>query len=707
MSVEKFISPFIQAQVPAFYEEYGPNFIAFLKAYYEWMESASNPLYHSRKMYEYFNVDYTPDNFITYFKNKYMLSLPDNIVADKRLLIKHIIDLYKSKGTKRAYELLFRILFNEDIEVYIPGDDIFKASDNKWIVPRYIEVSDRPYLSALIGKQILSSGNGCTAIVENYFTRLINNKVVNVLVISSLTGDFNYGQYVLCEDLFVGQNGDIIDARQYNALDSTVQATYVLALTISNAPVVFGSLSAIGVVNGGAGFGVGDLVKVNGDGSGAIARVAATTSQQGKVTFSLLDGGSGFSLNATVSVVGGYGNGATFKIGGIIDKEVIHINTDIINTYYNTALDSPSDTYTLRIANTAGSFSAGHTLKSSANTSVVPLDITLLVANTLAVGEYLSNSAYGITGTNLRVVSADQTLVRVTGSGISSANLTSGIVLISNTTSSVLKVNTVMPVQNTTGSANITFVNSSVIQVNQVTGYFTPGSGITDANSSANATVVTVTRDTNWAFPVINTPDVENLDTPISLVLTTVNQEVGTIAYLSGVNPGSGYSANPVVSITEPLIYALRIPSGSGYKGFNAAVNAIAGSANGIVTAVDIYDSGFGYDPAQMVTMTSTNTQNQTTITGTTVIDTAGKGSGYFKNRSGFLSDTQHVIDSHYYQSYSYDIIATRTLESYEKFVRDLVHPAGIALFGSYVIKSEIENDANVLVYSALTQPQH
>ena len=136
MSVEKYVSPFIQAHFPSFYKEYGPNFIAFVKAYYEWMESTGNPLQYARSLYEYADIDTTADTFVKYFKNKYMLSIPESVVADKRLLAKHILDLYKSKGSLRAYELLFRILFNEDIQVYIPGDDVFKPSDNRYIIPQ-------------------------------------------------------------------------------------------------------------------------------------------------------------------------------------------------------------------------------------------------------------------------------------------------------------------------------------------------------------------------------------------------------------------------------------------------------------------------------------------------------------------------------------------------------------------------------------------
>jgi len=52
MSVEKLISPLIASQFPAFYKTEGPNFIAFVKAYYEWAEQQNNFLQLSRSLYD-------------------------------------------------------------------------------------------------------------------------------------------------------------------------------------------------------------------------------------------------------------------------------------------------------------------------------------------------------------------------------------------------------------------------------------------------------------------------------------------------------------------------------------------------------------------------------------------------------------------------------------------------------------------------------
>lgn len=378
MAIEKFVSPFIAQQFPAFYKEEGPNFIAFLKAYYEWMEDSQQTLQYARTLLENSDIDTTEAEFIKYFKNTYLHSLPESIIADKRLLVKHILDLYRAKGTPRAYELLFRLLFNEEIELYIPSDFLFKPSDAEWNIPRYIEVSDSDYLERLIGQQIYNSSRNATAVVESVNQKIVGNRLIHVLYLTSINGRFKYNEKILC--------------------------SAVPEITLETAPVILGSLTAVAIENGGSGFTPGDIVDISGTGIAGKARIAAVRDENGKVQFNLIDGGSGFSVNAVVtvataqylsisnnfgtfsegesivdsstsangtvtfsnssivqminfstglsfnvgdtvtgsnsgatatvvSVIGGGGTGATFTVGGLINKEVLYVNTDKISSY--------------------------------------------------------------------------------------------------------------------------------------------------------------------------------------------------------------------------------------------------------------------------------------------------------------------------------------------------------------------------------------
>lgn len=676
MNIEKIISPLVAYQFPSFYRDEGQDFITFVTSYYQWMEQSNNVLNVSRSLIDYSDIDKTLDSFLKFFKNKYVDSLPENIIADKRLVIKHITDLYNAKGTDRGYKLLFRLLFNEDIDIYVPGNYLFKPSDATWFVPTYIEVTSSPYLQDLIGKKIYTSSGGGTAVVESVFNKFVNNKNTNIIYLTSIDGEFKSGEMVLSYD--------------------------VPQITMNNAPIIFGSLSSISITNGGTNFKVGEVLDVQGRGVGGKVQVVATTNQNGKVSINLLDGGFGYTVNAQIIVSGGSGTGASANIGAIVDKQTYIINTDVINNLYNTTLEYSDKTMELGVENIVGTFSDNNTITSSAN--VIHLDVDYLTGEVVA-NETLSNSTLNISGLN--VYKADSSVLYITGTDadITNANIAAGIIL-NASNGAIVTVNSSFPKVTVTGNAQINSAasNSTVLTVFNTTsdiGYFIPGATLTDANTSATADITSVTRKTDWGgFPAAG--DITNLDTQLNQALNTQIMEIGQIAYLKNINPGEGYSSNPTITIVEPSIYNLRISDGKGgYWGYDAKATATASNANGIVTAVKVIDSGFNYVPDESVVLSSQT--NPTAVSGVSIVDKHGVGRGYSLDNSGFLSDDQYIQDSSYYQSFSYEILASRMIDSYKKLVQDLVHPSGVALYGRYVFKSEVTTSNSQPVYLSLS----
>jgi hypothetical protein len=593
MSIEKLVSPFIPQQFPAFYKEEGPNFIAFVKAYYEWLESTDQALYHSRSLLDYADIDTTEANFVKYFKNTYLQSLPESIIADKRLLVKHILDLYRSKGTPRAYELLFRMLFNEAIEIYIPGDFLLKPSDGEWVVPRYIEVSDSDYLEELIGKQIYNSSRNATAVVESVNQKIISNRFMHVLYLSSINGRFKYGEKILSES--------------------------VPEITLANAPVILGSLTAVAIENGGSGFNTGDIVDITGTGVNGKARIASVRDENGKVQFSLINGGSGFSVNAVVTV--------------------------------ETALD-------LIVSNTVGNFIFGDTITSS-NTNANGF-VTFSNSSFVQMTNFSSNLSFYVGDTVTNGNGATGTVSSVIGGGGSGATFKVG-----------------------------GLVNKEILYIN------------TDYISSNTSSYLSTNLSVNWVF---NKNPVANLNSTIADTLTFLIIEAGTIAYLSQINPGTGYSATPYIDIIEPSVAGQGFIDGfGGIKGHNALVTSSVGAAQGVATAVEVVDSGFGFSPGDTVFLTSSTNKN-VVVTGAAVIDTDGQGTGYWRNNKGFVSDIMKIQDSYYYQNFSYEILVNRMIGVYRTIVEDLIHPSGIALFGRFRLKNELTDEQSEPISFSLTQ---
>ncbi len=433
------ISPLISGQFPAVYREQGPRFVAFMEAYYEWLETGDRPLAKSRQKFVNRDVDSTPEAFVRYFREKYLASIPDSVLSDKRFLVKHILDLYRAKGSRKAYELLFRMVFNESIEVYYPGNDVFKTSAAEWYVPQYIEVSGAPEdlsLADLIGQDIRSTG-GATAVVEDSFTRVVSGRQVNVLLMSSVIGEFRYGE--------------------------RVYSIGVPEFTPQNGPIIFGSLSSIAVKNGGINYAVGDILDVEGSGVEGRARVVATRDENGKIDFTLINGGQGFSMNALVTVEGGFGSGATFRVGGLVDKEIYRINTDMVSDYYNTQLVDDALGLSYTIASNVGTFTNGETV--TANQIATGLDV-LVQAGAPSRTLYLANTSLGISLLPARV---DGNFVVVKGTN---ANLAPGVIL-TDSNGCAVTINSVWP-RSETLSATVFSSNSSTLIVTSPVGYVSP-----------------------------------------------------------------------------------------------------------------------------------------------------------------------------------------------------------------------------------------
>ena len=138
MAIEEKLSTLVRNQFPSFYQEEGENFILFMKAYYEYMEQSGKAQHELKKIESYKDIDETVTEYIEYFRRTLMAEIPETILADKRLLAKRIRDLYQTKGTFTSYKLLFRILYNEDVEINYPADQILKVSDGDWRIDQYL-----------------------------------------------------------------------------------------------------------------------------------------------------------------------------------------------------------------------------------------------------------------------------------------------------------------------------------------------------------------------------------------------------------------------------------------------------------------------------------------------------------------------------------------------------------------------------------------
>lgn len=142
------LKPFVSEHLPEFVVSDNPTFKLFLEAYYEFLEKRNDSEYTNVKnIYKAVDnpgaivnnnnlnkdIDTTLDAFIRYFKKEVLPIAIDVSKVKDRFLIKKIRDVYLSKGSAKSFELLFRMLYNEKIDIYETRDNIMELSEGKYL----------------------------------------------------------------------------------------------------------------------------------------------------------------------------------------------------------------------------------------------------------------------------------------------------------------------------------------------------------------------------------------------------------------------------------------------------------------------------------------------------------------------------------------------------------------------------------------------
>lgn len=173
----------VPSQFPKFVQENADydNFIAFVQAYYEWMElsNTANSLVTTattnqgittgtKNIPNYFDIDNTIDQFIQYFVNDFLPYFPKDALISPQLAIKTARQLYQAKGTPASYKFLFRILYNSDFDVFFTQNSVLKASGGNWYIPKSLrlETLDSNFLS-IKNLRLIGEISKSIATVEN------------------------------------------------------------------------------------------------------------------------------------------------------------------------------------------------------------------------------------------------------------------------------------------------------------------------------------------------------------------------------------------------------------------------------------------------------------------------------------------------------------------------------------------------------------
>lgn len=527
---ENKIASLVQSQFPSFYESEGQGFIDFVKAYYTWLEVTNNPINMARSLLSYRDVDTTPDAFLLFFKNKYLNNIQFTTASNKRLFIKNSLDFYRAKGTPRAVDLFFRLIYGVNADVYLPGEDVFRLSDGQWVKPTYLEVTHTERNLDCVGQTITGLASGATAFVDRLVRRRINSKYIDIFYISAITGDF-----LTNESLSIDTD-------------------------LTGIPVVIGSLTTADVIDGSNAFSIGDTIIITStNGLQAKASVTGVTNTTGQVDFSLVDGGWGYTVNAEIiisnsvitytnatntflqfekvnqplaNIVYGSLAGGTFANGNVIEKYAAN----------GTVMGTGTIISTTATNSTAGSLLAQVGVLS--NGSISNLNYTSAFAKqgnavTATTTTFTDKTA------SANVVGSNATAVGISNVG-NTFYATSNAYVYGLTSNNFANITAIA----NGSSANVKFTNlvySETIYLNN---------DLIGANNSGLVPFLNIIlngSNSNVAsngYGFAKKPSA-NINSRIFDALTYTPMTVGVIGNLTNVNPGNAYSVKPFITAYE------------------------------------------------------------------------------------------------------------------------------------------------------------
>lgn len=697
-NVQTKISNFVENQFPQFYQEDGPNFILFVKAYYEWLEETGNVTKESRELFNYRDIDNTLESFLEHFQKKYLYGIPFNVIINKRYLLKHILDVYRSKSSIQCYKLLFRLIYDEDIEIYLPSRDMLRVSDGKWIEPRYIEVSYSANLSSLVGKQIIGSYSNTTAIVENFVKESFDNKKVYILYVSNILpkgGSFDVGEKIrnIEEDTdFIGSSS------------------------------ILGSLNTLDITNGGQFFEVGDILKIihtsNGnvvsEGIDGLVRVKTLSRGYGSLNFNVVDSGQGYKLDSKIFIYknNANGTGASFTLNSLLNTQTVEYNTDVICDYVSKTLDEATYNF--------------------------PLTPTANLTSNIGLCFSYSNALFGgiFTLTNIETGNSYTTAANAYVRSVLTSNVLPGNVSYNTTSNTVTGVNTNFTAYlsngdviylkgNTSLSSTIEYqMIREVTNTTSITLYGPPTNNSTPSARYATAPVIFPSNFALYENIMYNVDgDIYGKNELITALPSSIDNKV--VSELVSLDSGKGYIEGESVkaylygAVSNNIIIKqagnnytngeLIIFSGGGGSDANGYITT--NSTGSIVSATLVY-AGSGYIEIPTLRIRSSNGINGTltasletfnltsSVTGRVVKSGVGKSKGYWATTDGFLNADKYIQDSYYYQDYSYDIKVAIPLSKYRDILYNTFHIAGTELFGQFLLIDTQSSNVAILYES-------
>ncbi len=760
------ISLLVRQQLPEFIRSDYDTFIAFIEAYYTWMDQTGNTIDVSKNLPAYMDLDTTLTSFIQYFTQQFLPLFPEDLLNNPTFFVQHAKEFYRSKGTAKAVRLLFRLLYRQDIDLFYPKESVLRASSSGWTntpslrldptmwtiqygdgtttrfraLDTSIMVNPQVYLNGVlqvsgyalspnqpwftftappasgveikvtyIGQELLGLfdtntivakfvglTSGATAVSETLQT-IVSDTITQLdLRVSGVKGTFT--QYEIVRGRWV--------------YDTTTQA-YV---DIYGRLVSY--LSSIVVTNGGLSYNVGDTVVITG-GFPANAATAIVESIFSALisNITVLEGGAGYQPGQPARITSTPNTGLNVFVlscntSGIIHPNSYPINQDVINLWANTAMSDSNFYFTPGVSENV------NTLMSIAFTDFIlgrqPIErVGPISTVTITSSTTVFNPAPTLV--------VDALVVTVQGITANGNNATANVPL--DYFGILGKMNVRFGGSNYQVGDELSFENIPGLGIGigaagEVTDVHLANSGIKRVEFRPSRLTGTVTVNTSVSTTQVvgtgtffttelvanNYIEINSESSYVSTIINATHLIVNTAFTRNSTNRRMGIYGQYFVGGMNYRVESfptIAVTSGNPIAtGANVGVDLLLSSGArfllqpqtkepvGKIRTILVTNHGYGYQTPPIINLTGSGNGKANAVA--IMLSNLFQAPGRFQSTEGFLSSDQKLQNDGYYTTFSYVVRAQTELAKYKSILKDLTHPAGVKLWGEYVINEDI-----------------
>ena len=128
----------VQELIPSALHERSEDLIALLRSYYEYLNDIDQPSEELRTSVAQRDVWRASEDSLDKLFTEYGFGWVQNRDGFRELIVSHLDEIYKAKGSDAALKTLFRVLTGAEATTFLPKDETLRPSDGKWAQNFYV-----------------------------------------------------------------------------------------------------------------------------------------------------------------------------------------------------------------------------------------------------------------------------------------------------------------------------------------------------------------------------------------------------------------------------------------------------------------------------------------------------------------------------------------------------------------------------------------